>query len=62
MYYEYSIKSITTITITREKRNIAQSSKSVKVTLKFNGPAQERNVVLTNKNNVVQETVDWTTG
>lgn len=46
-YHDYSIKSVT-----REKRNVAQSSKSVKVTL--NGPAQDKNVVLTNKNNKKQ--------
>lgn len=46
-YYDYSIKSIT-----RENRNVALSSKQVKVTLL--GPAHDRNVVLTNKSNKVQ--------
>ena len=46
-YYDYSIKSVT-----RENRNIAQSSKKVKITL--TGPAHDKNVVLTNKGNKVQ--------
>ena len=46
-YYPFSIKSVT-----REARNVAQSSKQVKLVL--NGPLPPKNVVLTNKNNKTQ--------
>ena len=46
-YYDYSIKSVT-----REKRNVIQSSKRVKITL--TGPAHDKNVVLANKDNKIQ--------
>ena len=46
-YYDYSIKSVT-----RENRNVIQSSKRVKITL--TGPAHDKNVVLANKDNKIQ--------
>ena len=46
-YYDFSIKSVT-----REARNVTQSSKQVKLVL--NGPLPPKNVVLTNKNNKKQ--------
>ena len=46
-YYDYSIKSVT-----RENRNVIQSSKQVKITL--TGPAHDKNVVLANKDNKIQ--------
>ena len=46
-YYDYSIKSVT-----RENRNLIQSSKRVKITL--TGPAHDKNVVLANKDNKIQ--------
>ena len=46
-YYDYSIKSVT-----RENRNVIQSSKRVKITL--TGPANDKNVVLANKDNKIQ--------
>ena len=46
-YYDYSIKSVT-----RENRNVIQSSKRVKITL--TGPAHVKNVVLANKDNKIQ--------
>ena len=46
-YYDYSIKSVI-----RENRNVTQSSKQVKITM--DGPAHEKNIVLTNKGNKKQ--------
>ena len=46
-YHDYSIKSVT-----REARNVAQSSKQVKHDI--NGPLPPKNVVLTNKSNKKQ--------
>ena len=46
-YYDYSIKSVT-----RENRNVIQSSKRVKITL--TGPEHDKNVVLAIKDNKIQ--------
>ena len=46
-YYDYCIKSVT-----KENRNVIQSSKRVKITL--TEPAHDKNVVLANKDNKIQ--------